>query len=77
MAGKLKFLTAEQKKCWEENGFVKLSNIFTDEEFNEISSEYDDLFSRKQKENANGLEAAWKGDDMKKAASNINYTVSN
>ncbi|XP_058803129.1 phytanoyl-CoA dioxygenase, peroxisomal-like [Phymastichus coffea] len=75
MSGKLKFLTVEQKKFWDENGFIKLSDVFSNEELDEISKEYDDLFERKQKEDAGGLEAAWKGDDMKRAARNISYTV--
>jgi len=73
--GKLKFLTPEQKEFWKENGFIKLTNVFSKDEFNDIEREYSDLFARKQQENIDGLEAAWIGDDMKKAANNINYTV--
>ncbi|OXU28256.1 hypothetical protein TSAR_001084, partial [Trichomalopsis sarcophagae] len=73
--GKLKFLTPEQKEFYKENGFIKLSGVFSEQEMNEISNEYDDLFNRKQQANMDGLEAAWEGDDMKKAANNINYTV--
>lgn len=75
--GKLKFLTQDQKDFYTQNGFVKLSGVFSNEEFEKMAKEYDDLFQRKQNENANGLEAAWVGADMKKAAGNINYTVSN
>lgn len=73
---KLKFLTREQKDFYIQNGFVKLSGVFSNEEFEEILKEYDELFQRKQKEDLNGLEAAWAGDDMKKAARNLSYTVS-
>ncbi|XP_058802893.1 phytanoyl-CoA dioxygenase, peroxisomal-like [Phymastichus coffea] len=72
---KLKYLTAEQKKFYEDNGFVKISGLFTDREFQEISDEYDYVFTEKSKENMDGLETAWTGEDMKKAANNINYTV--
>ncbi|XP_014238884.1 uncharacterized protein LOC106660435 [Trichogramma pretiosum] len=72
---KLKFLTSEQKDFYTENGFVKLSGVFSDKEFDEILKEYNDLFARKQEEDVTSLEAAWVGDDMKKAANNINYTV--
>ncbi|KAJ8673487.1 hypothetical protein QAD02_004749 [Eretmocerus hayati] len=72
---KLKYLTPEQKKFYDDNGFIKLSGVFSDREFEEISNEYDHLFTQKQKEDMDGLEAAWIGDDMKKAAGNINYTV--
>lgn len=74
--GKLKFLTREQKEFYTQNGFVKLSGVFSNEEFEEIAQEYDELFQRKQNEDKDGLEAAWVGNDMKKAARNINYTVS-
>ena len=72
---KLKFLTPDQKEFWKENGFIKLGGIFSNKEFEEISNEYNDVFNRKQKDDVDGLEAAWIGDDMKKAAQNINYTV--
>ena len=74
--GKLKFLTSEQKQFYIENGFIKLSGVFSNAEFQEILKEYTDLFARKQNEDMDGLEAAWIGNDMKKAAGNINYTVS-
>lgn len=72
----LKYLTPEQQKFWKDNGYIKISNIFSAKEMNEISEAYDELFERKRRENAGGLEAAWVGNDMKKAAGNIDYTVS-
>lgn len=72
----LKFLTSEQKKFWQENGFIKLSNVYSPKEMNEISDAYNDLFERKHREHMSELEAAWVGEDMKKAAGNIDYTVS-
>lgn len=74
--GKLKFLTPEQKEFYKENGFVKLSGVFTDKEFQEISDEYDELFTRKQNENMEGLESKWFGKDIEMAAGNVNITVS-
>ncbi|XP_043272964.1 probable alpha-ketoglutarate-dependent hypophosphite dioxygenase [Venturia canescens] len=71
----LKFLTAEEKKFWKDNGYIKISNVFSVQEMNEISEAYDELFERKRRENVQGLEAAWAGNDMKKAAGNIDYTV--
>lgn len=74
--GKLKFLTPQQKQFWTDNGFIKLSGIFSENEMGEISWEYDDLFERQQKSYKEELEATWVGEDMKKLAGNINYTVS-
>ena len=76
MSKKLKFLSPEQKKFWTENGFVKLSNVLSNKEVQEFSDAYNELFERKQRENVSALEAAWAGEDMKKAANGINYTVS-
>ncbi|KAL0118691.1 hypothetical protein PUN28_009391 [Cardiocondyla obscurior] len=70
----LKFLTSEQKQFWQENGYIKLSNVYSPKEINEISDTYDDLFARKQRE-VKSLEASWAGSDMKKLAKNINYSV--
>ncbi|XP_047032909.1 probable alpha-ketoglutarate-dependent hypophosphite dioxygenase [Helicoverpa zea] len=72
---KLKFCTPEQKKCWQDNGYVKLSNVFTPAEIEEMSAEYDELFDRKNREDLTGLEAAWAGNDMKNLASNRSVTV--
>ncbi|KAJ9589694.1 hypothetical protein L9F63_017100, partial [Diploptera punctata] len=66
-------LTKEQVKFYKENGYIKLSNIFSEKEMNEISDEYDDLFSRKH--NAN-LQAVWKGEEMEKASSGNNVVLS-
>ncbi|PSN48716.1 hypothetical protein C0J52_08783 [Blattella germanica] len=67
-------LTKEQIQFYKENGYIKLSNIFTEKELQEISDEYDDLFERKQKENAE-LQAVWKGEEMKKACDIQNDVV--
>jgi len=72
----LKFLTPEQKQFWQQNGYIKLTNVYSLKEMNEISDAYDELFERKHRENLVGLEARWGGDDMKKVAGNVNYTVS-
>ncbi|XP_011175172.1 probable alpha-ketoglutarate-dependent hypophosphite dioxygenase [Solenopsis invicta] len=71
----LKFLTPEQKQFWQENGYIKLSNVYSMKEMNEILDAYNELFERKRQENLSGLEAGWAGGDMKKLAGNIDYTV--
>lgn len=65
-------LTKEQKDFYAKNGFIKLSNIYSNEDMDRLSNEYDDLFKRK---NIDDMEAAWKGNDMKKQANFINYSV--
>lgn len=72
----LKFLTSEEKQFWQENGYIKLSNVYSTKEINEISDTYNELFERKHRDNLIGLEAGWVGEDMKKAAGYIDYTVS-
>lgn len=72
----LKFLTPEEKQFWQENGYIKLSNVYSTKEINEISDTYNELFKKKLRENLIGLEAGWVGEDMKKAAGYIDYTVS-
>jgi len=71
----LKFLTPEEKQFWQENGYIKLTNVFSIKEINEISDAYNELFEKKHRENLAGLESSWVGDDMKKAAGYIDYTV--
>ncbi|XP_072742525.1 probable alpha-ketoglutarate-dependent hypophosphite dioxygenase [Anoplolepis gracilipes] len=71
----LKFLTSEEKKFWEENGYIKLTNVYSPKEVNEISDAYNELFERKHRENLAGLEARWAGEDMKKLSGYIDYTV--
>lgn len=71
----LKFLTKQQKDFWHENGYVKLSGVYSEKEFQEISQAYEELFERKRRENLVGLESAWVGEEMKRAAGNIDYTV--
>lgn len=72
----LKFLTSEQKQFWQENGYIKLSNVYSMKEMNEISDAYNELFERKHRENLAGLESSWVGEDMKKLAGYTDYTVS-
>ena len=40
----MKLLNEQQKQFYGTNGFVKLSNIFTKDEIDELSCEYDELF---------------------------------
>jgi len=67
-----KLLTKDEVEFYKENGYVKLS-LFTNEEINEISKAYEDVFQRKK--NA-GMESSWKGDTMKEAAKGNEVSVS-
>ena len=51
-------LSPEQMSSYHENGFILLSNIFSSEEIEECSNEYDYIFNLKRECN---LEATWKG----------------
>ena len=42
----MKGLTQEQNDFFQENGFIKLSNILSQQDLQEICDEYDDLFAR-------------------------------
>lgn len=66
-------LTKDQIKSYQENGFVKISGIFSDKELEVILKEYERIFELK---NNAGMEAAWLGDDMRKAAKEKPYSVS-
>ncbi|XP_023335125.1 uncharacterized protein LOC111706475 [Eurytemora carolleeae] len=61
----LKRLTKEELDKYDEDGFICVSGIFTDQELEEIRQEYDQLFQRKKMENGR-LEARWAGDWEKK-----------
>ncbi|KAE8742042.1 hypothetical protein FOCC_FOCC012417 [Frankliniella occidentalis] len=58
------FLTQEDVAFFKENGYVKF-RLFSPKEMDRICKEYDELFQRKLNP---GMEAAWRGDEMKKAA---------
>lgn len=53
-------LSENQKKFYSDNGYLLLDGVFTPEEIEECSVEYDKLFQSKQSQN--NLEAKWKGD---------------
>lgn len=55
-------LTEDQKAFYAENGYVVLDNLFTDEEFDEISSEYDNVFERAL---GSRIEGTWSGEWQK------------
>ncbi|XP_047470682.1 phytanoyl-CoA dioxygenase, peroxisomal-like isoform X1 [Penaeus chinensis] len=59
----MKFLTPEQKKFYDDNGYVVI-DVLTKEQTDELSRDYDDIFKRKADSN---LEATWQGDWNKKA----------
>lgn len=54
----MKILTPEQKKSYDDNGYVSL-DILTEEEKDELCREYDIIFKEKAQSN---LEATWQGD---------------
>lgn len=54
----MKFLTPEQSKFYDDNGYIVL-DILTKEEISELSQEYDKIFQAKAHSN---LEATWDGD---------------
>lgn len=53
-------LLPEQKQFYSQNGYILVSNIFTETEISECSTAYDTLFADKVKNKSN-LEAEWKG----------------
>lgn len=65
-------LTKEQIRFWKDNGYIKLSGIFSDKEMDVISKEYDRIFILK---NNPGMEARWEGNEMKKIAQSKDYSV--
>nr|CAD7195951.1 unnamed protein product [Timema douglasi] len=65
-------LTKEQKYFYQENGFIKLDNIFSDNEMDLMSRDYDRVFERKKSQS---LEATWKGDLMKKEIGGVPVSV--
>lgn len=52
-------LSNEQLNFYAQNGYLLLDSVFTPEEIDECSSEYNKLFQAK--ENQYNLEAKWKG----------------
>ncbi|KAK7080252.1 hypothetical protein SK128_003718 [Halocaridina rubra] len=53
----MKFLTTEQKKFYDDKGYIVL-DILNDAEITELSEEYDQIFRKKSDSN---LEATWQG----------------
>ena len=53
-------LTEGQLNFYKQNGFVLLDNVFSPEEIELCSKEYDRLFAEKKEQNMN-LEATWAG----------------
>lgn len=66
-------LKPEEIKFYKDNGFVKLSNIFSEAEMEEMCKEYNFIFETK---NNDEMESSWAGDEMRKQANFINYSVS-
>lgn len=67
-------LSAEEKQFYKDNGYILIQNLFTDQELEELSTEYDDLFRRK---NQAKTESSWVGSDETNRKSDSPYTVSN
>ncbi|CAB3219829.1 unnamed protein product [Arctia plantaginis] len=65
-------LTTEQKEFYKKNGYVVVKNVLSEEELNEISKEYDELFARKNQEK---MESSWAGSDANDRKTDSNYTV--
>ncbi len=53
-------LSKEQLSFYSQNGYLLLDSVFTPEDIEECSVEYNKLFQTKEKQN--NLEATWKGD---------------
>lgn len=53
-------LSEEQLSFYSKNGYLLLDSVFTPEEIEECSLEYNKLFQAKQSHS--NLEATWKGD---------------
>ncbi|XP_077300649.1 putative alpha-ketoglutarate-dependent hypophosphite dioxygenase [Arctopsyche grandis] len=66
------YLKPEEIKFYKDNGFIKLNNIFSEAEMDEMCKEYNFIFETKNNE---GMESSWAGDEMKKQANFINYSV--
>lgn len=65
-------LTQEQKQFYKDNGFILLKNLITEEELNQMVTEYDALFKRK---NMEGMETMWIGSDADNRKHDMPYTV--
>ncbi|XP_068619248.1 probable phytanoyl-CoA dioxygenase [Battus philenor] len=65
-------LTASEKKFYKDNGYILISNLFTEDELSRLSQEYDNLFQRK---NQSKIESSWVGSDANFRESDSPYTV--
>ena len=77
-----KLLTAEEKHFYTENGYVQLSNVFSPDEVEEMSEEYDSIFERMSRDKKSRLDTIWQGDwqqglipEVNKGDSERNKTV--
>ena len=66
-------LAKEQLESYREHGYILLDSIFSDEEIEECSSEYDAIFSLKRESD---LEATWKGDWAEKSSDLTSVRIS-
>ncbi|KAG6453236.1 probable alpha-ketoglutarate-dependent hypophosphite dioxygenase [Manduca sexta] len=53
-------LTEEQKQFYQDNGYIVVKNVLTEQELAEITEQYDKLFRRKNQEK---MESSWVGSD--------------
>ncbi|XP_004924081.2 phytanoyl-CoA dioxygenase, peroxisomal [Bombyx mori] len=65
-------LTEEQKKFYEENGYIVLKNVLSEEDLCSITIEYNNLFNRKNQEK---MESSWVGSDHNDRKHDKNFTV--
>lgn len=67
-------LTPQQKKFYEDNGYILLKNVFSEAELSEAIDEYEQLFARKNQEM---METSWVGSNETNRKSDSPFTVSN
>ncbi|XP_049877604.1 phytanoyl-CoA dioxygenase, peroxisomal-like [Pectinophora gossypiella] len=65
-------LTAEQKKFYNDNGYIVVKNVISEKELSRLSEEYDKLFARKNQEK---MESSWVGSDENDRKSDSTHTV--
>ena len=46
--GMVRMVTSEDKQFYSENGYVVLKDVFSKEDLDDLSSDYDDMFERAQ-----------------------------
>ncbi|XP_053617924.1 phytanoyl-CoA dioxygenase, peroxisomal-like [Plodia interpunctella] len=65
-------LTAQQKKFYQDNGYLHLKNVFSKQELDTVIDEYNKLFKRKNEEQ---IENSWVGSNETNRINNTPFTV--